>query len=131
MNNKMALTLKRWHEFVESQDEQILSEILANDAKFYSPFVWKPKNKVDGLMILATVVEVFEDFRYTREMTGINSCGLEFAARIGEVSLEGIDLIEFDESGQIIEFKVMIRPANALAALGAKMTEKLAEKGFL
>ena len=130
MNHKMALTLKRWHEFVESHDGQILSKIISDDAKFYSPFVWKPKNKADSLVILATVVEVFEDFRYTREMTGVNSCGLEFAARIGDVSLEGIDLIEFDEIGRIIEFKVMIRPANALAALGAKMSQKLAEKGF-
>jgi hypothetical protein len=131
MNDKMALTLKRWHEFVETQDEQILHEIIADRAEFYSPFAWKPKDKIGGLTIITTVTKVFEDFRYTREMTNINSCGLEFEARIGPVSLEGIDLIEFDEIGQIIEFKVMIRPANALAALGEIMNRKLTEKGFL
>lgn len=127
----MALTLKRWHEFVETRDEQILLEIIADRAEFYSPFVWKPKDKRGALLILTTVTQVFEDFRYIREMTNINSCALEFEAGIGDVSLEGIDLIEFDEAGQIIEFKVMIRPANALAALGAIMNRKLTEKGFL
>lgn len=128
MNDKMALTLKRWHEFVETPNEQVLQEILADNVKFYSPFVWKPKNKMAALQILKTVVEVFEKFHYTREMTNINSCCLEFEASIGEISLQGIDLIEFDQNGRIIEFKVMIRPANALQALGAEMGKRLAAK---
>lgn len=124
----MALTLKRWHEFVKAPDEQILLEILANDAKFYSPFVWKPKDKRAATQILIAATEVFEDLHYTREMTNVNSCCLEFAAHIGEVFLQGIDLIEFDETGQITEFKVMIRPANALQTLGAEMGKRLASK---
>ena len=39
----MHETLQRWHEFVARRDAAILDEILADDVRFHSPFVWKPK----------------------------------------------------------------------------------------
>jgi hypothetical protein len=53
---------------------------------------------------------------------------LEFEARIGELSMRGIDLIETNEQGKIVDFEVMIRPANALQVLGAEMGRRLAAK---
>jgi hypothetical protein len=50
---------------------------------------------------------------------------LEFSARIGDKKLKGVDLIHFDDDGRISEFEVMVRPANALAALGAAMGAKI------
>lgn len=129
LNQNQQHTLTRWHEFVVNRNEQILPEILADEMQFFSPFVYKPKNKAAAMTILQTVTNVFEDFRYTRKMFGASCATLEFAANVGAISLQGVDIIEFDEAGKIIEFKVMIRPANGLQALGAAMNERLTAQG--
>jgi hypothetical protein len=122
----MNETLKRWHEFVETQNAEILDEILADEVKFHSPFIWKPKEgKAMTIKILTTVVNVFEDFRYVREIVDQQNAALEFEARVGEFSLRGVDLIEIGADGKIIDFEVMVRPANALQALGMEMGKRL------
>ena len=122
----MNETLKRWHEFVETRNAEILDEILATDVKFHSPFVWKPKDgKEITIKILMTVTTVFEDFRYIREVTDAPHAVLEFEARVGEFSLRGVDLIRINEDGKIVDFEVMVRPANALQALGMEMGRRL------
>ena len=132
MSENYSQTLKRWHEFTRTLDGAILPEILADDVNLHSPFVWKPKNgKLAAIAILTTVTEVFQDFSYVREIRSENQFCLEFTAIVGEFKLRGVDLIELNEDGRIIDFEVMIRPANALAALGAAMNQKLAEKGLL
>lgn len=121
-----AHTFRRWHEFVETLNAEILHEILADEVKFHSPFVWKPKlGKAMAMTILMAATKTFQDFRYVREITDENHWALEFEARIGEFSLRGIDLIEINEAGKIIDFEVMIRPANALQTLGAEMNRRL------
>jgi hypothetical protein len=45
---------------------------------------------------------------------------------VGDKQLKGIDLIRFNEQGQIIEFEVMIRPLSGLQALGEEMGRRLA-----
>jgi hypothetical protein len=122
----MNETLSRWHEFVSTQNSEILERILADEVKFHSPFVWKPKEgKAAAVKILETAATVFEDFRYVREIIDEKNFALEFEARIGDLSLRGVDLIQIDENGQIVDFEVMIRPANALQALGVKMGRRL------
>jgi len=122
----MNETLSRWHQFVETQNAEILDEILADNVKFHSPFVWKPKDgKAITIVILTTVVKVFEDFRYVREIIDGQNFALEFEARIGELTLRGVDLIQIGNNGKIIDFEVMIRPANALQALGMEMGRRL------
>jgi hypothetical protein len=121
-----AHTFRRWHEFTETPNAEILHEILADEVKFHSPFVWKPKlGKATATAILMAATETFQDFRYIREITDENHWALEFEARIGEFSLRGIDLIEVNEAGKFIDFEVMIRPANALQLLGAEMNRRL------
>ena len=120
-------TLERWHEFVQDPAPEILDEILADEVKFHSPFVWKPKKgKVAATAILMAAADVFEDFGYVRELVTGNVFGLEFEARIGELEVRGIDLIELNDAGQIIDFEVMVRPANGLQALGLEMAKRLA-----
>ena len=125
-NENSAHTFRRWHEFTETPNVEILDEILADEVKFHSPFVWKPKTgKATATAILLAATATFQDFRYVREITDENHWALEFEARIGEFSLRGIDLIEINESGEIVDFEVMIRPANALQMLGAEMNRRL------
>lgn len=126
INENSANTFRRWHEFTKTPNVEILHEILHDEVKFHSPFVWKPKlGKAMAATILLAATETFQDFRYVREITDENHWGLEFEARIGEFSLRGIDLIEVNEAGKIIDFEVMIRPANALQMLGAEMNRRL------
>ncbi len=125
----MTDTLNLWHKFVETQDASILNEILADDVQFHSPFVWKPKDgKAITTVILTTVTQVFKEFRYVRQILDGNNWALEFEAKIGELTLRGVDLIKWNDAGQIIDFEVMIRPANALQALGMEMSQRLEQK---
>ena len=122
----MNETLVRWHQYIETSNAEILDEILAESVKFHSPFIWKPKDgKAITTKILMTVTTVFEDFRYVREFYGERIFALEFEARIGELTLRGVDLIELGADGKIVDFEVIIRPANALQALGTEMGKRL------
>ena len=124
--------LLEWHHFVKTQNVAILDELLADEVRFHSPFVWKSKEgKLITMAVLTTVATVFEDFRYIREILDENNWALEFEAKVGNLNLRGIDLIQLNESGKIIDFEVMIRPANALQAVGLEMTKKLAEQGLI
>lgn len=130
LNEKQSQTLEKWHAFVQCPDRAVLEEILAAEATFLSPFLFKAKQRDFAVFALAAAATVFEDFRYTRELFAENSCCLEFSARIGDVALEGVDLIEMDEAGQITEFKVMIRPHKGLQALVAEMTKRFEAANF-
>lgn len=122
----MQNTIELWHEFIKRPDRAALDGILADDVVFHSPFVWKPKpGKAITAHILMTVSGVFEDFRYVREIAdGADLC-LEFEARVGGLTLRGVDLIRLGADGKIVDFEVMIRPANALQALGEEMGRRL------
>src|SRR4029077_20468797 len=82
-----------------------------------------------ALLVLTTVVQIFENLRYHRTfIAGAHDAALEFSANIGKWQLKGIDLIKFSEAGEIIEFEVMIRPIKALAALGEEMGNRIGPK---
>lgn len=122
-------TLERWHDFVANPSAEILEEIIADDVKFHSPFVWKPKEgKEAAIVLLTTVAEVFQEFGYIRQLVAGNHLALEFEARVGDLSLRGIDLMELDADGKIVDFEVMVRPANGLQALGMEMAKRLMQK---
>lgn len=129
LNPAAAHSLQRWHAMLANRDLKSLPELLAPDAVFRSPMAHTPYPGAPMVsMILNTVINVFEDFRYDRELATADgqSVVLEFSARVGEKQLKGIDLIRFNEQGQIIEFEVMIRPLSGLQALGEEMGRRLA-----
>ncbi|MGQ7957342.1 nuclear transport factor 2 family protein [Pseudomonas sp. SP16.1] len=124
-----AASLQRWHQFIAAKDLSALPELLHPDAVFRSPMAFKPYEGAPAVnLILNTVLEVFEDFAYHRELATADglSVVLEFSARVGERQLKGIDMIRFDETGRIVEFEVMIRPMSGLQALGEQMAQRLA-----
>ena len=79
-------------------------------------------------MILGTVLQVFQDFRYHRELASADGLDvvLEFSATVGDKALKGIDMIRFDAQGNIIEFEVMVRSLSGLQALGEEIAKRLA-----
>ncbi len=120
-------TLAGWHGFVATGNADLLRPLLAEHVVFRSPFVQSPiSGRTAALLVLTTVVRIFENFRYHREfVAGSHDVALEFGANIGKWQLKGIDLIKFDESGEMIEFEVMIRPIKALQALGDEMGNRI------
>jgi hypothetical protein len=130
-NNALAplpqRTLDGWHRFVASGDHDLLASLLSEHIVFRSPFVQSPiPGRVASLLVLTTVARIFENFRYHRRFIGgTHDAALEFAANIGKWQLKGIDLIKFNESGEMIEFEVMIRPIKALQALGEEMGNRI------
>ena len=120
-------TLEGWHRFAASGDPGLLASLLSEHIVFRSPFLQSPiPGREATLLVLTTVGQIFENFRYHRSfIAGSHDAALEFAANIGTWQLKGVDLIKFDASGEMIEFEVMIRPIKALAALGEEMGNRI------
>ena len=120
-------TTDAWHRFVTSGDPEIPRPLLAEDIVFRSPFVQSPiPGRAATLLVLTTVVQIFENFRYHRSFfAGSHDAALEFSANIGKWQLKGIDLIKFNDAGEMLEFEVMVRPIKALAALGEEMGNRI------
>src|SRR3979411_1321840 len=120
-------TLDGWHRLVAARGRDRQASLLAEHIVFRSPFVQSPiPGRTATLLVLTTVVQIFENFRYHRTfVAGPHDVGLEFAANIGKWQLKGIDLIKFNDAGEMIEFEVMIRPIKALQALGEEMGTRI------
>ncbi len=129
LNANARVSLARWHDMVARRELSKVTEIVHPEATFRSPMAFKPYQSAQAVtLILQTVMNVFEDFAYHRELVSEDgqSVVLEFSARVGERSLKGIDLIAFDADGLITDFEVMVRPLNGLQALGTEMGARLA-----
>lgn len=121
--------IERWHELVRSKDPKALEAILADEAVFESPVVHTPQvGKPITLKYLMGALSVLnnETFRYLNEWHAERSAVLEFACEIEGVTINGVDLITWNEAGQITHFKVMIRPLKAINLLHRLMGERLA-----
>lgn len=124
----VAATLARWHQMLASGDLADLPSLLNPDATFRSPMAFKPYHSAEAVaLILRTVLGVFRDFQYHRELFSDDglSVVLEFSAEVNGKQLKGIDLVRFDEHGKILDFEVMVRPFNGLQALGEEMGKRL------
>ena len=66
-----------------------------------------------------------EKFKYTREIHDDMNSVLEFETYIDDISVNGVDMIEWNEDGKICNFKVMIRPFKAVQKVQEKMIEAL------
>ena len=129
LNANAAASLAKWHDMVAVKDMSKLASIVHPEATFRSPMAFKPYHSAQAVtLIISTVMTVFEDFAYHRELVSEDgfSVVLEFSARVGDKNLKGIDLIAFDADGKIVDFEVMVRPFNGLQALGAEMGARLA-----
>lgn len=128
LQSAAAESLAKWHAMVTSGDFKALPSLLHKDASFRSPMAFKPYVSAQAVaLILTTVATVFRNFVYRRQFATPDglSAVLEFSASVGDKDLKGVDLIRFDEQGRIVEFEVMIRPFNALQALGEEMGKRL------
>ncbi|MEU9286554.1 nuclear transport factor 2 family protein [Streptomyces sp. NPDC048275] len=109
---------------VEAGDFAAIEDMLADDVVFTSPVAFKPyPGKAITAAILRGVSRVFTDFRYVREIVGVDGHdhALVFEAKVGDKEISGCDFLHFGEDGRIDEFMVMVRPLSAAQALSEAM----------
>jgi hypothetical protein len=105
-----------------------LDALLAENVVFHSPVVHTPQaGKAITIKYLTAAFQVFvsESFRYVRELSGPRDAVLEFQVEIDGLSVNGVDMLKWDDDGRIVEFKVMIRPLKAVNLIHQKMAAML------
>lgn len=128
--------LERWHEFVTDVGSEGLDGLLADDVVFYSPVVYTPQHGKDitALYLHAAKQTLVGDggegsFRYTKKVVADHVAVLEFETTLDGKYVNGVDIIRCDDVARIVEFRVMIRPLQAINALHAQMRSMLEAMG--
>ncbi|CAM3766207.1 nuclear transport factor 2 family protein [Smaragdicoccus niigatensis] len=112
---------------VESGDPAQIADVLHADVQFHSPAVFTTyRGREQTLVVLRAVFEVFEDFRYIAELRNGDDEMLRFTARVGDLQLEGVDLVRYGPDGTVAELTVMVRPLKALAAVAEAVGRQIA-----
>lgn len=110
--------LEHWHEVISGGSSvDGLTGILHEDVVFHSPVVHTPQKgrKITTAYLSAAGKTLGNDsFEYLREVVGENSAILEFQTEMEGIQVNGVDIITFDNHGKIIDFKVMVRPLQAV-----------------
>jgi hypothetical protein len=117
-------TIATWHRLVADRDIAGLGALLADSAVFHSPIVHKPQiGKALTQRYLTAAFHVFfnASFQYVREIVGERDAVLEFLVEIDGVTVNGVDMIKWNDEGLIVEFKVMLRPLKGIELIHQKM----------
>jgi hypothetical protein len=138
--------VERWHSYLKGELPGGLDELLDDDVVFYSPIVFTPQRgkAVTALYLQAAAVALPGDtasatsgggidpsgdgggsFRYTKKVLDGDTAVLEFETTIDGKYVNGVDIIRCNDAGRIIEFRVMIRPLQAVNAVHRQMGETL------
>ena len=132
-------TVENWHQQIRGKFPGGLDELLADDCVFYSPVVFTPqKGKEVTKLYLNAAASTFSDgkneggslsekskFRYVKETVAGNHALLEFETEMGGKYVNGVDILTCDDEGKIVEFKVMVRPLQAMNLLHERMRAML------
>ena len=123
--------LQRWFDWMEgSHDDAGLADQLAEHVVFRSPVVHTPQEgKAITMAYLSAAGETLggDTFQYTRIFDCGDKAVLEFECVMDGISVNGIDMIEWDDQGKITDFKVMVRPLKAIQTVHAAMGAMLAK----
>ena len=133
--------IKKWHDHTHGNFPGGLDELLADDVIFYSPVVFTPQKGKDlTKLYLMAAGNTFggddakdadglkeSSFHYTKEVLTGNQAILEFETKIEGKYINGVDIITFNDEGKISEFKVMIRPLQAVNIIHMQMQRMLEE----
>ena len=133
--------IKKWHDQTHGKFPGGLDALLADDIIFYSPVVFTPQEgKELAKLYLMAAGNTFggdnakkggdlaeSSFKYTKEVLSGNQAILEFETKIEGKYINGVDIITFNDEGKISEFKVMIRPLQAVNMIHMQMQRMLKE----
>ncbi|MDO8296898.1 MAG: nuclear transport factor 2 family protein [Caulobacter sp.] len=121
--------IRQWHAYLETLDAATLKDLLAEDVVFESPVVHTPQagRPITMKYLLgAAAVLNNEHFHYEHEWFSPTGAVLEFVTEIDGIKINGVDIIHWNEAGEITRFKVMVRPLKAINLLHQKMGAMLA-----
>ena len=127
--------IARWHRYMDGELPGGLDELLADDVVFHSPVVFTPqRGKEITTVYLAAAARALGGgdagtFRYTKEVLSGDTAVLEFETSVDGKYVNGVDIITSDDTGRIVEFRVMIRPLQAIQAVHEQMGRLLAAGG--
>ena len=138
--------IERWHRHLRGDLPGGLDELLHPDVVFYSPIVYTPQEgrEITKLYLTAAGQTLPGDaaaagdgegdgdgagssggFRYTKKVLAGDTAVLEFETTVGGKYVNGVDIIRCDEDGRIVEFRVMIRPLQAVNLVHEQMRAAL------
>jgi hypothetical protein len=95
--------LAAWHAYMAAPTPAALRAMIAPDAVFHSPVVHTAQagaDKVFAYLWAAAGVLGNDSFAYARELTDGDQACLEFTCTLGDVQVNGIDLIRWDEGDE-------------------------------
>lgn len=130
MSDTIPQVVQIWHEGLSKKDTGMLDTLLADDVVFYSPVVFTPQEgKAITTLYLTAAFHVLagDKFRYVREVYGTHDAILEFETEVDGITINGVDMITWNDDNQIVSFKVMVRPLKAVQKLRAMMAMMLAQ----
>lgn len=120
--------ISKWHAYTETPSPAALNALLHADVVFHSPVVHTPqrgKQITFAYLWAANSTLGNESFKYLREVVDGPHVVMEFQTVMDGVTVNGIDMITFDADGLIIDFKVMVRPLQAVNKVHQQMGEML------
>jgi hypothetical protein len=116
--------IQAWHALVKSRDPQALQDILADEVVFESPVVHTPqRGKAITFKYLHAALHVLnnDSFKYLGEWHADLGAVLEFESVLDGITVNGVDMIRWNDQGKITHFKVMVRPLKAVNKLHEMM----------
>ena len=138
--------IEKWHKHLRGQLPGGLDELLDDDVVFYSPIVYTPqRGKAITTLYLQAAGQTLpgekaavgtdassegEDapskgFRYTKTVLAGDTAVLEFETTVEGKYVNGVDIIRCNDAGRIVEFRVMIRPLQAVNLVHQQMAATL------
>jgi hypothetical protein len=131
--------IEKWHTYLRGQLPGGLDQLLDDDVVFYSPIVYTPQlgKSITTLYLQAAGMTLPGDsgastsgdkaraFHYTKEVLAGDTAVLEFETTVDDKYVNGVDIIRCNEKGRIVEFRVMIRPLQAVNLVHQQMAAAL------
>ena len=110
----------------EAKDIELMTETLREDVVLHSPILFRGFEGREMVgQVLTHVAATLEGLTYVDELQEANSVCLRFKAKVGDRELEGIDFLELDDEGKVVELTVFMRPLSAITAFNEQMKVRL------
>jgi hypothetical protein len=119
--------LSEWHRVVSAKDRGALLGLLAENVSLGSPPYFEKFQGRDLVHhLLGLILYTIDEFTYHRQWQNGGELALEFTGRVGDLQLQGIDLITLNDHFVIGNLDVLIRPTNAVDALREVIAPQMA-----
>lgn len=113
---------------IEARDVDGVTAAFTEDAVLHSPVFFRPvEGRERVIQALLIVDQVLGDLEYVGEFADGSTVGLRFHARVGELELEGLDLLTLNEDRLVKDLTVFMRPFKAVEAFREGMMAKVEE----